>query len=390
MNLIILACLIFIVSSYAGYPLWLWWRARVAAQPWQHAESATPVSVVIAVHNEAQRLPGRLENLAAMVPAPAQIVVVLDGCKDDSLACLSRLQQDWRALPAAPELLVIEQKPQAGKAAALNLAMAAVSAPLVLFADARQTFASDVLGVLRQNFADPAVGAVSGELCFSAGDQGDAAAAGLYWRLEKSIRRHQALTGSVMGATGAIYMIRRELYQPLRPGELVDDLATPLAVIAAGYRVVFDSRALAWDEPPSDTVREWHRKVRTLTGVWLLLPLLANLLMRREAGAVLRFLAHKLSRLLVPWALLLMLLASLMASGFWFGFALLQLAGYLFAGLMYWLPALRRLPLVGTGYFFVLLNLAAAKAGILAVAGAGHQVWKTAGSVVLADQERRS
>lgn len=376
MNLVVLACVIFVLASYLGYPLWLHMLARRRPKPWYGKENDLPVTVVLAAHNEAARLPARLENLAALQPAPTEIIVVLDGSQDDSMACLGQIDRDWRERGEQPRLTIIEQTPQAGKAAALNLGVAEATSPLVLFADARQQFESDVLGLLRQSFADPDIGAVSGELCFRQGSKGDAAAAGLYWKLEKSIRRNQALTGSVMGATGAIYMIRRELFQPLHDAELVDDLATPLVVIAAGKRVVFEQRAIAWDQPPSDTGQEWRRKVRTLTGVWLTLPLVANMLLHGQSAAVLRFIAHKLSRLLVPWVLLIMLLASLSGHGLVFWFGVLQLAGYLLILLMRYRPSLRRLPLASTGYFFVLLNLAAARALWLAINGAGQQVWK--------------
>lgn len=376
MTFIVLACALFVLASYLGYPVWLYMLARRRPEPWLMEENDLAVTVVLAAHNEASRLPMRLENLAALEPAPTEIIIVLDGCQDDSLVCLQQIEKDWRERADRPRLIVVEQTPKAGKAAALNKGMALVTSPLVLFADARQQFESDVVGLLRQSFSDADIGAVSGELCFRQGSRGDAAAAGLYWKLEKSIRRNQALTGSVMGATGAVYMIRRELFQPLRDAELVDDLATPLAIIAAGKRVVFDPRAIAWDQLPSDSAQEWRRKVRTLTGVWLALPLVANMLLHGQSAAVLRFIAHKLSRLLVPWALLIMLLASLSGHGpvFWFG--MIQLAGYLVALLMRYRPAMRRLPLASTGYFFVLLNLAAARALWLAFNGAGQQIWK--------------
>ena len=71
-----------------------------------------------------------------------------------------------------------------------------------------------------------------------------------------------------------------------------------------------------------------------------------------------------------------MLLASLSAHGALFWFGMIQLSGYLLVWLMRYQPRLRRLPLASTGYFFVLLNLAAARALWLAINGAGQQIWK--------------
>jgi poly-beta-1,6-N-acetyl-D-glucosamine synthase len=362
----------FIFGSYLLYPLWLRIRVRLAPRPWKQAAVAMPVTVVLSAHNEAMRLEARLENLRSLQDAQLlqEIIVVLDGCSDGSAALLAEMAARWRQ-SEGPKLTIIEQ-PRAGKSMALNRAMTDVGTPIVLFADARQTFDADAMTLLLENFADPCVGAVSGSLCFAGG--GDEAA-GLYWKLEKSVRHCQALTGSVMGATGAIYALRRELFQPLRPDELVDDLATPLAVMAQGYRVVFDERARAWDTPSTDHRREWLRKVRTLTGVWQSLPLVWRLMRSGHSGAGWRFVVHKGSRLLVPWALLLLLLSSLLAGGGWTLFGLLQLLGYLVVAVAHKVAAFRQLPLVSTGYFFVLLNLAAAKALWLAWSGGGRQIW---------------
>ncbi|MFN3712167.1 MAG: glycosyltransferase [Alcanivoracaceae bacterium] len=361
-----------ILASYLLYPIWLRIRVRLRPRPWKQAAVTMPVTVVLSAHNEAMRLEARLGNLRSMHGAELlqEIIVVLDGCSDGSAGLLAELAGRWKR-SNGPKLTIIEQ-PRAGKSMALNRAMGEVGTPIVLFADARQTFDADVITLLLENFADPSVGAVSGALCFSgSGDE----AAGLYWQLEKSIRHCQALTGSVMGATGAIYALRRELFLPLRPDELVDDLATPLAVIAQGYRVVFDERARAWDEPSTDHHREWLRKVRTLTGVWQALPLVWRLVRSGYGGDACRFAAHKGSRLLVPWALLALLLSSLLAGGAWTLFGLLQLLGYLLVAVAHKVAVLRQLPLVSTGYFFVLLNLAAAKALWLAWSGGGRQVW---------------
>jgi poly-beta-1,6-N-acetyl-D-glucosamine synthase len=372
MSQVALAALAFIVASYLLYPLWLTVRVRLLPRPWRRAPVEEAVTVVMAAHNESGRLRVRLENLLAMECGEQlrEIIVVLDGCHDDSAGVLADMARQWRQA-VGPRLTVIEQS-HAGKAVALNRAMAEVTTPLVLFADARQSFEPGVMKLLLENFADPAVGAVSGSLCF-VGDGGEPA--GLYWRLEKRIRYGQALTGSVMGVTGAIYALRTELFCPLRPDELVDDLATPLSVMAAGSRVVFDERARAWDEPSTDAGREWRRKVRTLTGVWQSLPLLWQVLRAGRVGVVLRFMAHKGSRLLVPWALLVLLLSSLLSGGLWFWFGVVQLAGYSVAALAHNVLAVRRLPLVSTGYFFVLLNMAAAQSLWLALRGANRQLW---------------
>ena len=167
--------------------------------------------------------------------------------------------------------------------------------------------------LLIENFADPDVGAASGELMLgdpSTGETGKGM--GLYWRMEKKIREMESASGSVVGATGAIYCARRELLaaSPLPEGTILDDVLLPMQIVRQGYRVIFDSRARAWDSPDLGESREFSRKVRTLSGNYQLLQL-APWLLSSQNGIRFEFISHKLSRLAVPFALLALLIASM-------------------------------------------------------------------------------
>ena len=65
---------------------------------------------------------------------------------------------------------------------------------------------------------------------------------GLYWKLEKAIRKLESKIGSVAGATGAIYAIRRSLYKNLPRETLLDDVLTPMNIVMQGYRNIFESK----------------------------------------------------------------------------------------------------------------------------------------------------
>jgi cellulose synthase/poly-beta-1,6-N-acetylglucosamine synthase-like glycosyltransferase len=133
---------------------------------------------------------------------------------------------------------------------------------------------------------------------------------GVYWRIEKKIRELESASGSVAGATGAIYCARRNLLEPLPAGTILDDVLLPMQVVRKGFRVVFDTSARAWDAPDLGGSREFSRKVRTLSGNYQLLQLAPWLL---SSGNPIRFefISHKLSRLAVPFALVALLVASL-------------------------------------------------------------------------------
>ncbi len=115
-------------------------------------------------------------------------------------------------------------------------------------------------------------------------------------------------SGSVVGVTGAIYAIRKELYAEIPAGTILDDVFVPMRVVKAGKRVVFQPSAIARDTLFSQKGKEFSRKVRTLTGNYQLLSLEPWLLSPRNP-LLFRFISHKLLRLLVPLFLALMLVA---------------------------------------------------------------------------------
>jgi hypothetical protein len=182
---------------------------------------------------------------------------------------------------------------------------------IVLFTDARQKIELCALRRLMENFADAEVGCVSGDLMLGDPEIGEAGKGmGLYWRIEKKIRELESASGSVVGATGAIYCARQALLEPLPEGTILDDVLLPMQVVRKKSRVVFDSQARAWDSPNLGQSREFSRKVRTLSGNYQLLQL-APWLLTSKNSIRFEFVSHKLLRLAVPFALLAVLLASL-------------------------------------------------------------------------------
>jgi cellulose synthase/poly-beta-1,6-N-acetylglucosamine synthase-like glycosyltransferase len=200
-----------------------------------------------------------------------------------------------------------------GKAAGLNDAIKLATGEVLLFTDARQHIESGALRLLVENFADPDVGAASGELMLGDPASGETGKGmGLYWRIEKKVRELESASNSVVGATGAIYCARRNLIEdsPLPDGTILDDVLLPMHIVRQGFRVIFDSRARAWDSPDLGDGREFSRKVRTLSGVYQLLRI-APWLLRSQNPIRFEFVSHKLSRLAVPFALLALLIASM-------------------------------------------------------------------------------
>jgi poly-beta-1,6-N-acetyl-D-glucosamine synthase len=198
-----------------------------------------------------------------------------------------------------------------GKPNALNTAVALARGEILLLSDVRQRFEPTVARALVANFADAQVGAVSGDLIavkdgsMARGDRGDQPRDGLgfYWRYERALRKAESRFRTAIHYTGAIAAIRRTLFAPLPVATLHDDVVMPLRVASAGYRVVFESTARAYDDRSRTAPREFRRKIRTQAAV------LQTVLHSREFVGRLtpfvwwQFLSHTVFRLLVPYAL---------------------------------------------------------------------------------------
>jgi len=292
--------------SYIGYPMWLWLRSRWSPRPVRRSPVEPSVSAVMVVRNEEAVIARKLDNLLSLnyPPEKLDVIVVSDGSSDRTDEILSEFARN-------PRVQVMKKALSQGKAAGLNDAIGAASGNVLLFTYARQTIEPGALRLLIENFADPDVGAASGELMLGDPASGETGKGmGLYWRVEKKIRELESASGSVAGATGAIYCARQDLLDPLPEGTILDDVLLPMQVVRKGSRVVFDSRARAWDSPDLGGSREFSRKVRTLSGNYQLLQLAPWLLSSKNAIRF-EFVSHKLSRLLVPFALLGVLVASI-------------------------------------------------------------------------------
>jgi len=286
----------FTLYTVLGYPVLLAVLAR-RGRPWKKAFVPRPVSVLLPVRNGERWIARKLESLLALdYPAGLlEILVASDGSTDATEAIVERF---------AGRGVRLLHLPPAGKALALNRALAEAHGEILFLTDVRQDLSRDSLRNLVACFADPAVGVASGELIIRQGQNAAEANVGLYWRYEKWIRSRQSRIDSVLGATGCIYAMRRELANPLPPETLADDMYLPLAAFFRGYRVILDASAQAFDDPTGlDT--EFRRKVRTLAGVYQIIGSYPALLGPRNR-MWLHFLSHKLARLVLPWALLVL------------------------------------------------------------------------------------
>jgi cellulose synthase/poly-beta-1,6-N-acetylglucosamine synthase-like glycosyltransferase len=368
MKLLFWLCLILVAYAYFGYAIWLWLQVRLHRRSILQRPILPEVSIVIAARNEEANLPAKLENLRHLnYPQDRlQIVIVSDGSTDRTASILR--EQGSRISP-----VILERSN--GKACALNEAVKHATGQILVFQDARQLVDPDAISELVSCFADSTVGAVSGELLLETSSSAPSSdALGIYWKIEKIVRKLESESGSVVGVTGALYAIRRELYTEIPPGTILDDVFVPMYVARMGKRVVFQPTAIARDQLFSEKGKEFSRKVRTLTGNYQLLQL-APWLLSPVNPLLFRLISHKLLRLLAPLLLILMLVASAISSGpFYRSIFWLQILFYALAAIGTLGPSTKQFKPIAIANTFVMLNAAAALAFYNFVAGR-NRVW---------------
>ena len=341
---------------FAGYPLVVWWKSRTNWMTLVKQNVERPLSIVIVAHNEALTLPRKLCSLLASTRADwiREILIGLDGSTDDTAAVLA-------AFPDA-RVKCFNFSERRGKPAVLNELIPQCQSEFVLLADARQEFAPDCIERLLENFTDPTVGVVSGELVLQATADATTAAQGIgfYWKYEKFIRRCESQWRGVPGATGACYAMRKSLFQPIPSQTILDDVAIPMQAVTRGYRCLFEPTAQVFDTPSKSSRQESIRKRRTIAGAAQLVQLFPAWLSPSRNPLWFEYVSHKLLRLLAPALMVLALVTNLVlmdGPAYWV-LLNVQVVFYVSAAVG-WLFQQhgRRSSLFGPSLMFVTLNL---------------------------------
>jgi cellulose synthase/poly-beta-1,6-N-acetylglucosamine synthase-like glycosyltransferase len=250
--------------------------------------------VIVVAYNEEHRVGPRLENVLALDYPREKLEIVLasDGSTDETVERARCYEAQGVRVRAFDN--------RRGKAAVLNDVVPSARGKIVVLADARQLFEPGALRALVADFADRWVGAVSGELMMAPNPTAIGAGASFYWRYDKFIRRHESLANSTVGATGAIYAIRRRLFERIPEDTILDDVLIPVRIVGRGYRVLFEPGARAYDSASTSARQEFVRKVRTIAGTFQLFARERWLFNPRRNRVWFETISHKALRLLAP------------------------------------------------------------------------------------------
>lgn len=366
--------LLLLFYIYFGYPLLLMLLGKRQQTP-VAGEDLPTVSILIPAYNEAGSIIDTLKNKVALdYPVDKlEILVVSDSSEDETEQLVETFAKDS---PVGVQLF--RQTPRAGKTSGLNMIVPKASGEIIAFSDANSIWDPQALRHLVSVFQDPSVGYVTGKMVYTNPDGsliGDGCSA--YMKYENWLRARETEVGSIVGVDGGVDAMRRALYQPLRADQL-PDFVQPLKVVEAGYRVVYESRAILKEEALSDDDSEYRMRVRvSLRAMWALKDMWVLFDPRRFGVFSLQLASHKLLRYLAFLPLVLLLITNLLlvGKGAIYVFVLLGQLG--FYGLAWggYSGKLQQSGILQAPYYFVLINWAAAHAFIKFCLGKKQVIW---------------
>lgn len=289
-------CVSLIIWVYAGYPLLLWVRNRLApAAPIDRRAIEPEVTLLISAYNEAGVIRRKLDNSLALDYPPGKLeIIVISDCSDDGTDALVRGYE-------ARGVRLLRLPTRSGKTAGLNVALPLARGEIVIFSDANAMYHRNTVRRMVRNFADARVGCVTGESRYNVMDGSQSSASeNLYWRYELALKKMESNVGSLVGGDGAIYAIRKRLFKPMQPSDL-SDFVNPLQITAQGYRNVYEPEAISYEDAGDTFAKEFQRKVRIVNRAWRGLWRVAAVLNPLRFGFfTVQVFSHKLLRWLIP------------------------------------------------------------------------------------------
>lgn len=377
-HVVLVSSLGLLFYCYAGYPVLL---ALLA--PFRREGRASPndpvcwpeVTVVISAFNEEAVIGRRIQNLLELDYPRERLHILIgsDGSTDGTCESIARYRF------AGANLVAFASR--RGKASVLNDLVARATGEFIVFTDANTFFDRDAIKKLIRGFQQcRSACAVVGRLELRT-PSGTVNPDSLYWRYESLLKGLESRFGTLLGANGAIYAIKRARYRPLPAGTIVDDFLIPLLMrLHGGGSVVFRPSARAWELTPETVVDEFRRRVRIGAGDAHALVHSWRLLLPDHGMLALSYWSHKVFRWMGPGLLLAALTSNLFLVDRPWGQGLLaaQLLGYALGLSAPWLRSVPLLGRVATAIsYFIVLNAALLVGFVRFVRGMAGQTWQT-------------
>jgi len=263
------------------------------------------VSLLIAAYNEEAVIEEKIKNCLELdYPRDKfEVIFASDGSTDNTNELIERHTGE------GSNLVLYKFEKRAGKPSVLNKAVKQAKGDIIVFSDADTFLDKDALKMIVRPFADKKAGCVCGKIILKSAGQ-NIASEGVYWRYESWIKSMEAGLGSVSGAAGGLYAIRKNLWRDIPGDTLIDDFVISMKIAQKGYAVLYAPEALGYEETASTSAEEFVRRVRIGSGGYQSMILLAGILNPLKGSLSFRFWSHKVIRWLAPFLLIFLFISS--------------------------------------------------------------------------------
>lgn len=367
-----------VIYGYVGYPLLLWLLKKLIAKPVKTDDNHKPtISLIIAAYNEEAVITQKINNsLELDYPADKlQIMIVADGSTDQT-AEIARTHANDR-------VTVLYDPPRRGKSAALNRGVEQATGEILVFSDANAYYLPDALHQLARNFADPAVGCVSGKKTVRSSGSTVAESEGTYWKYESFIKKSESAIHSTTGVVGEMNALRKSLYSPIPANIINDDAYLAMQVMRHGHRVIYEPEAISWETSSQSQRDEIIRRQRINAGRYQLM-FQPSLYPWHNPLVLFMLVSHKFFRLLLPIFMMCAVIFNLLAiiTGtdsltLFAGFG--QMVVYGLALIGYWLERNQRKSKLPTLIYYIVSSNGASLRGLMRyVRGQQSVLWEKA------------
>ncbi|RLC41193.1 MAG: hypothetical protein DRH49_05835 [Candidatus Coatesbacteria bacterium] len=316
--------LVILLMGYVIYPVFMIMVSHLVPEKRYKTGRLPSVSIIIPAYNEEEVIRRKIDNTLSLdyPEEKVEIIIVSDASEDGTDDIVKEYVSD--------RLILVRQEERQGKLEALNRGAGVASGEVLVFTDANTIVERDALEKLVLPFVDPRVGAVAGEQIISK-EGGAAKGEGLYWRLEGKLKEAESRLGSVIGADGSMYSIRKELYPNFRAKAIVmDDFIISTSVITRGYKLEYAPDAHSYEGASKNMWIEFRRKARIFAGSAGSISLVLKLLLK---PFVFKLILHKFIRWFSPFLLITLFISNIFLISYGLFYKAIFVAQCIFYGL---------------------------------------------------------
>ena len=284
MGIVILICLFLVAHSLFIYPIILAIIAGLFKNETNAGLITPKVSLIVAAYNEEKDIERKIINSIELDYPKLEIIVASDGSSDDTARICKRYEK---------QITFYDRKERSGKINTLNNVVPKATGEILVFSDANTFYNKDAINHLIKHFNDPNVGCTTGHVKLIADGKEHELGEGLFTKLEQFIQKKESCLHSVIGLDGAMYALRKELYDPLS-SFFIEDFVMGMNILKKGFRVIYEPAAQAIEASSDNLKDEFRRKSRIVAGGFQSLGFMVFLL--RKPFLLFAFISHKFLR----------------------------------------------------------------------------------------------